>query len=50
MSPTHDGDGKTRPCGVPNVNGLGVWEVNRSADGGVTATQFGFATRQAGSR
>ncbi|MBK7704549.1 MAG: VCBS repeat-containing protein [Acidobacteria bacterium] len=44
MSADYDGDGKTDRAVFRNVNGLGVWEVNRSADGGVTATQFGFAT------
>ncbi len=44
MSADYDGDGKTDRAVFRNVNGLGVWEINRSADGGFTATQFGFAT------
>ncbi len=44
MSADYDGDGKTDRAVFRNVNGSGIWEINRSADGGVTATQFGFAT------
>jgi hypothetical protein len=44
MSADYDGDGKTDRAVFRNVNGFGIWEINRSADGGVTTTQFGFAT------
>lgn len=44
VSADYDGDGKTDAAVFKNVNGSGIWEINRSSDGGTTATQFGFAS------
>ncbi len=44
VSGDYDGDGRTDAAVVRNENGIGVWEVKRSSDGGVTTRAFGFAT------
>jgi len=44
VSGDYDGDGKTDRAVFRNVNGSGVWQINRSSDGGMTSKSFGFAT------
>ena len=44
VSADYDGDGLTDKAIFRNVNGNGIWEINRSSDGGTTSAQFGFAT------
>lgn len=44
VSADYDGDGRTDTAVFQNVNGLGIWNIKRSADAGITAEQFGFAT------
>ncbi len=44
VSGDYDGDGRTDAAVFKNVNDLGVWEIKRSSDGGVTTEQFGLAT------
>ena len=44
VSGDYDGDGRTDAAVVRNENGIGVWEVKRSSDGGLTTRAFGFAT------
>jgi hypothetical protein len=44
ISADYDGDGKTDAAVFKDVNGSGIWEINRSSDGGVSVTQFGFAS------
>ena len=44
VSADYDGDGRTDTAVFRNVNGLGIWNIKRSADAGVTEEQFGFAT------
>jgi hypothetical protein len=44
VSADYDGDGKTDRAVFRNVNGSGIWEINRSSDGGVSTQQFGFAS------
>ena len=50
VSADYDGDGRTDSAVFKNVNGVGVWEIKHSSDGGVTGTQFGFGKRRRGSR
>ena len=42
VSGDYDGDGRTDAAYFSNVNGLGVWNVKRSSDGGVTKINFGY--------
>ena len=44
VSADYDGDGRTDTAVFQNVNGLGVWQIKRSADAGISSEQFGFAT------
>ena len=44
MSADFDGDGKTDAAVFRNVNGQGVWFINRSSDGGTTTVFWGLAT------
>jgi hypothetical protein len=44
ISGDYDGDGRTDAAVFRNVNGLGVWEIRRSSDSGITSTAFGYAT------
>lgn len=42
VSADYDGDGKTDKAVFRDVNGSGVWIINRSSDGGETVVQFGY--------
>ena len=44
VSGDYDGDGRTDAAVFRNENGVGVWDVKRSSDGGTTTRAFGFAT------
>ncbi len=44
VSADYDGDGRTDTAVFRNVNGSGVWQIQRSSDGGTSSEQFGFAT------
>jgi len=44
VSGDYDGDGRTDAAVFRNENGIGVWDVQRSSDGGVTTRAFGYAT------
>ena len=44
VSADYDGDGRTDSAVFRNINGLGMWQIKRSSDGGVSSEQFGFAT------
>ncbi|MEQ1643720.1 MAG: FG-GAP-like repeat-containing protein, partial [Pyrinomonadaceae bacterium] len=44
VSGDYDGDGKTDLGVFRNVDGLGVWEIKRSSDGGITSVQWGLAS------
>lgn len=44
VSGDYDGDGKTDTAVFQNINGMGIWNIRRSSDGGVTSSQFGFGT------
>jgi hypothetical protein len=44
VSGDYDGDGRTDAAVFRNSNGLGVWDIQRSSDGGSTTVQFGLAT------
>jgi len=44
VSGDYDGDGRTDAAVYRNINGLGVWDINRSSDNGTTRVQFGLAT------
>ncbi len=44
VSGDYDGDGKTDAAVFKNIGGLGIWQIKRSSDAGVTELQFGFAT------
>ena len=44
ISADYDGDGKTDAAVFRNVNGQGVWYINRSSDGGTTAVFWGLGT------
>jgi hypothetical protein len=44
VSGDFDGDGRSDAAVYRDVNGLGVWEIKRSSDGGTSVAQFGLAT------
>ena len=44
VSADFDGDGKTDAAVFRNVNGQGVWYINRSSDGGTTVSFWGLGT------
>lgn len=44
VSADYDGDGRTDIAVFQNTDGLGIWQIKRSNDGGVTSEQFGFGT------
>ena len=44
VSGDYDGDGRTDAAVYRNMNGLGVWDINRSSDNGTTRVQYGLAT------
>ena len=44
VSGDYDGDGRSDAAVFRNNNGLGVWDIKRSSDGGSTSVQFGLAT------
>ncbi|HSK73986.1 MAG TPA: FG-GAP-like repeat-containing protein [Pyrinomonadaceae bacterium] len=44
VSADYDGDGKTDRAIFRDDNDKGIWEIDRSSDGGKTSLQFGLAT------
>lgn len=44
VSADYDGDGRTDTAVFRNVDGFGIWQIQRSSDAGVSTEQFGFAT------
>lgn len=44
VSGDFDGDGRTDAAVFQNINGAGIWSINRSSDGGTTFAQFGLVS------
>ncbi len=44
VSGDYDGDGRSDAAVYRDANGLGVWDIQRSSDGGSTAVQFGLTS------
>ena len=44
VSADYDGDGRTDTAVFRNVDGFGLWQIQRSSDAGLSTEQFGFAT------